>query len=85
MLTLLINVALGGIITLTLVSLVASVRSFLPAWRRLSAELAAYDDHHTLRVTLRELTHSPESATVYRPAFVKRQPAPLRPSLHAAA
>lgn len=77
MLTLLINATLGGITALTLVTLLASLRAFLPAWRRLSAELAAMDGAACDVVM--------QSAVVYRPAFVRRQPAALRSCLPAAA
>ena len=75
MLTLLINAALGGITALTLVTLLSTLRAFLPAWRRLSAELAAFDSQPVVM----------QSAVVYRPAFVRPQPVALRPCLPAAA
>ncbi len=89
MLTLLINTAIGGIAAVTITSLVISLRAFLPAWRRAAADLAACDNEHTLRVTIRDLACSPEGAVIYRPDFgavaLKPQMAAPRPCLPAAA
>lgn len=54
MLTLAINGMTGLIAALVIASLIQSARSFMPAWRQLSAEVKRLEAGSVLRVTLRE-------------------------------
>lgn len=54
MLTLAINGMTGLIAALVIASLIQSARSFMPAWRRLSAEVKRLEAGSVLHVTLRE-------------------------------
>jgi hypothetical protein len=85
MLSLLIDIAIGLVAAGTLASLIHSARLFLPVWRRLHADLAALDDHHTIRVSICEHEVSafaaPHSALSFRPAISPAMMgAPVRPS-----
>jgi len=55
MLTLVINGMTGLIAALVIASLIQSARAFLPAWQKLSAEVARLEQGSVLHVSLREV------------------------------
>lgn len=54
MLTLVINGMTGLIAALVIASLIQSARAFLPAWKRLSAEVSRLEQGSVLHASLRE-------------------------------
>jgi hypothetical protein len=87
MLFVLINIAIGLVAAGVLVSLVQSGRQFLPVWRKLQSELAALEEHSTVRVSIRDFGGSGvmgvalAPAPVWTPAPVlSLAPQPVRPA-----
>ncbi len=68
MLTLVINSMTGLAVALVIASVIQSARAFLPAWKRLHAEVARLEQGSVLHVSLREAG----------PADVARLAAPLQ-------
>lgn len=91
MLTTLIDIAIGLTASTVIASLAHSARAFLPAFRRLHAEVLALETAAQVRISLRDTGAAPVGALIYHPEFgtgeirARAASLPLQPGLRVAA